>query len=248
MQDNMPVLKNPKPRRRGSRRLIAILFLLFAVLLLVLFIRSPISKIDTISVTGGQFVRGDEIREAAGVSAGDPFFYPTAEMIAKRIEKLAPIEDASVEKKFPGELHIEVTEYPAVAFELSSNGDIRVILSNGAELSAGSDSVVDKPVLREWEDRKTLKAQLTKALGGMPEDLLSDFSEIVPYPSDAYPDRIKIYTRTRFEVVTAVSLIGEKAETIRAVIETQEPGNITLLLADRYVPYAESESDDETDE
>lgn len=248
MTDNMPVLKEPMKRRKGSRRLIAVLFLLFLVLLLVLFFRAPISKIDSITIFGGQFVSIEEIRAAAGVVEGDPFFYPAADRIEERIEKLPAIAEAVVNKRFPGELHFEVTEYPSVAFELSNTGDIRVLLSNGAELPAGPDIVVDKPVLRGWEEQDDRKGRLTEALGALPADLLSDFSEITPYPSDAYPDRIKIYTRTRFEVVTAVSLLADKADTIRAVIETQEPGNITLLLADRYVPYEDVEEGAEESE
>jgi len=243
MTERMPVLKEPapKPKRRGARRLLGIIFALFIVLLIVLFFRSSLSKISEITVSGGRFADEGEILEAAGVKPGDPFFWPTSDAIAARVERLDPVAAASVRKTFPGQVRIEVTEYPAVAYGLAEDGTIRVVLSNGKERTIGADTVVDRPVLRAWNGREADKLKLVEALSRLPDDLLADFSEIAPYPSEAWPDRIRIYTRTRFEIITAVSLLAEKADTIRAVIETQEPGSITLLLADRYVPYAEED-------
>ena len=239
MTERIPVLKEPapKPKRKGARRLLGVIYSLFVVLLIVLFFRSDLSKISEVTVTGGRFTDEGEILAAAGVRPGDPFFWPTADAIAGRVERLDAIASASVRKTFPGKLHIEVTEYPAVAYGLTAEGAITAILSNGTERLIGSDAVVDRPVLRAWNEREADRLKLVDVLSRLPDDLLSDFSEITPYPSEAWPDRIRIYTRTRFEVVTAVSLLAEKADTIRAVIETQEPGIITLLLADRYVPY-----------
>lgn len=246
MTERMPILKEPapKPKRKGGRRLLGVIYLLFIVLLAVLFFRSSLSKISEVDVSGGRFTDEGEILAAAGVGPGDPFFWPTENAIAGRVERLDTVASAVVRKTFPGKLRIEVTEYPAVAFGLTADGAITAILSNGTERPIGADTVVDRPVLRGWNGREADRLKLVDALSLLPDDLLADFSEISPYPSEAWPDRIRIYTRTRFEIITAVSLLTEKADTIRAVIETQEPGNITLLLADRYVPYMEDGSGD----
>jgi len=238
MPDMMPVLREPKKTAKGSRKLLAILLLLFAILLAVLFFRSPISKISEIAISGGQYLSTEAILDAVGVKEGvDSYFYPSEASLAKRIAKLAPVESVVVRKNFPGKLDIQVHEFPAVAFELMNTGEITAILSNGTVLTAGSNFVVDKPVLSGWMKDDPNKAKLIKALAAIPDDLLTDFSEIMPYPSNSYKDRIKIYTRTKFEIITAVSLLPDKAETIHAVIETQEPGSLTMLLSDRYVPY-----------
>jgi cell division protein FtsQ len=144
-----------------------------------------------------------------------------------------------VTKIFPGLLKISVEEFPVVAFELSKQGEMTALLSNGTTVEADSDELqlVDKPVLSGWADDDPVKAQLTKKLGEISTKQLSDLSEIIPFPSSAYPDRIIMYTRTKFEVVTAVSVLPEKIEALNAVIETQEPGKITMLLADTYVPF-----------
>lgn len=238
MSTPMPVLREPVKKRKGSRRLLTVLFLLFAVILSVLFFNSPISKISEITITGPVYATDAEIEQAAAIQVGDAFFGTTSKTIEKRIETLNPVASVKVTKKFPGKVKIAVQEYKVVAFELSEQGGMIAILSNGASVAAAAgESLADKPMLTGWKTDNPVRAQLTKALSVIPAADLADLSEIVPYPSKAYPDRIKIYTRTKFEVITAVSVLKEKIKAINAVIETQEPGRITMLLADTYVPY-----------
>lgn len=244
MSELMPVLKEPEKKRKGSRKLLAVLFLLFAILLSVLFFNSSISKITTITIEGAQYTSKTDIQTAAGINAGDAYFGVSANKVVNRIKKLKPVQEASVTKSFPGDVKITVKEFPIVAFELSTSGEMSAIMSNGTNVSALSDEfLMDKPVLSGWKPDDPNRGELTKQLGQISEKQLSDLSEIIPDPSKAYPDRIRIYTRTKFEVITAVSLLAEKIDALNAVIETQEPGKITMLLADTYVPFNSSVSE-----
>ncbi|SFD59349.1 cell division protein FtsQ [Paenibacillus catalpae] len=238
MSELVPVLKEPERKRKGSRKLLTVLFLLFVILLSVLFFNSSISKITTITIEGAQYISKSDIQAATGIAAGDAYFGVSESKVESRLTALKPIQEAVVAKSFPGNVKITVKEFPIVAFELSASGEMTAIMSNGTNVSALSDEfLMDKPVLSGWKQDDPNRAELTKQLGKISEKQLSDLSEIIPYPSKAYPDRIKIYTRTKFEVTTAVSLLAEKIEALNAVIETQEPGKITMLLADTYVPF-----------
>ncbi|QAY65423.1 cell division protein FtsQ/DivIB [Paenibacillus protaetiae] len=252
MSTTMPVLKEPVKKRKSSRRLLTVLFLLFIVILSVLFFNSSISKISEIKITGAVYASTGDIGQAANIKIGDSFFGTSAHAIENRIEKLSPIESVTVSKKFPGKVNIAVEEHKVVAFELSDQGEMTAILSNGAGVKAApGESLADRPVLTGWDKDNPVLSQLTKQLSAISPSDLNDLSEIVPFPSKAYPDRIKMYTRTKFEVVTAVSVLQEKIKAINAVIETQEPGKITMLLADTYVPFdvatAENENSSEKD-
>jgi len=250
LNTQMPVLKEPPRKRRGSKKLLGILLLLFMSLLAVLFFNSSISKISDIEIKNNHFVQIEEIMRASSIVVGDPFFGAASATIAERIETIPQVEQVKVVKEFPGKVTISVEEYPVVAFELTIDGDIVAILSNGSSVNARNDAslLLDKPVLTGWSADDAVKKELTTQLGIIPAELLSDLSEIIPIPSTAYPDRIRIYTRTKFEVVTAVSVLADKIDAMNAVIETQEPGKITMLLADTYVPFdAESEENEETE-
>ncbi|RXZ77108.1 FtsQ-type POTRA domain-containing protein [Paenibacillaceae bacterium] len=254
MLQSMPVLRGggDAVKRKGSRRLLIVLFLLFVVLLAVLFFNSAISKISSINITGELFVTTDEVIAASSIQVGDAFFGASGKKIEERIAELAPVEKVTVTKKFPGEINIQVQEYPAVAFELSTDGEITAILESGTDITLTKrDFIVDKPVLSGWRSDETGKANISSVLAEIRPEVLSDFSEIIPIPSNSYPDRIKIYTRTRFEIITATSLLKEKVDKLEAVIETQEPGRVTMLLADTYKPFEleleESEDSNEKD-
>lgn len=234
----MPVLREPAVKRRGNRRLKMVLLLLFIVVLSVLFFNSSISEVSTVTVTGQRFVNEDSIRKLAGISIGDAFFGFTERSVERKLRTSKSIEQATVTKIFPGEIRIRVQEFAAVGYELSPEGEIMAILSNGTSVPAtNADFVVDKPLLSGWKKGDPIKTALSKQLAAIPAQQLSDLSEIRPDPSNAYPDRIRIYTRTRFEVITAVSVLATKLDTLNAVTETQQPGKVTMLLADTYEPY-----------
>ncbi|CAH1213778.1 Cell division protein DivIB [Paenibacillus plantiphilus] len=247
MQEKVPVLREPvRKKRRGGRNLLIVIILLFIVILCVLFFNSSISKVSAISVEGQKYLTEQMIQQAAGIVSGDAYFGTSASAIEERIKQLKPIEKVEVTKSFPGRIQIVVQEYPTVAYELSDKGELTAILSNGVSVAAPSgDLIVDKPILSGWEPGDPLKTELSKQLASIPAASLTDFSEIIPSPTKSFPDRIRIYTRTKFEIITAASLLPDKISILNSVVETQEPGLVTMLIADTYESFVPEEVENE---
>lgn len=240
MAKQLPVLKKEqKVKTRSSRKLLYVLLVLFIVILVVLFFRSSLSKVSEIRVAGNQIVSSEQLANTSGIRIGDQYFGTSTDTIRERLLTNKAIEDADVSRDFPGVIHIQVKEYPTVAYELSAaDGKIQGILANGTSIAMPGRHVLDeKPILTQWTANEPLKAELCKQLASIPNEMLTDISEIIPYPSTSYPDRIKIYTRSQFEVVTAISFMKEKVKYLSNVIETQQPGLITMLSADTYIPF-----------
>ncbi|CAH0119552.1 MULTISPECIES: cell division protein FtsQ/DivIB [unclassified Paenibacillus] len=239
MQKSMPVLKEKKVKPRGNRKLLFILLLLFIILLAVLFFRSSISKISEVRFAGNRYVSNEELWKTSGVKIGDQYFGTSKGTIRERLLAIPSIEDVKVDKHFPGVIDVQVKEFATVAYELSqTDGHLSAILANGTNVSlTDKDVIVEKPILTQWKADDPNKALLSKELALIPNELLADISEIIPYPSQSYQDRIKIYTRSQFEVVTAISLLQDKVRYLSGIIETQQPGIITMLAADSYIPY-----------
>lgn len=236
----MPVLKEPEPKKKSNIKLVIIIVLLFIAILSILFFNSSLSKITEIKITGTQYATSSEVITATGLKVGDSFLFSSAKEIEQKITTLNTINKATVTKHFPGVINIAVQEYSVVAFEFTSSGDLLAKLASGASIATNNDrlQIMDKPVLTGWgEADESNKLELMKQLSSINAALLADISEISPIPSVAFPDRILIYTRTKFEVITAISLLREKVEAMNGVIETQAPGKVTLLLADTYVPF-----------
>ncbi|URN93185.1 MAG: FtsQ-type POTRA domain-containing protein [Candidatus Pristimantibacillus lignocellulolyticus] len=243
MQSQMPVLKEPEPKKKGNKKIIAIIVILFLAIFSIIFFNSTLSKITEVQITGTQFVNGAEVMSAAGLKVGDSFVFSSAEEIENKVTTLNTINKAVVTKHFPGIIKIAVTEYSVVAFEFDNSGELIALLASGASIKTTNDriQIMDKPILTGWSKDDPYKNELMKQLASIDSTLLADISEIAPIPSVAFPDRILIYTRTKFEVTTAVSLIREKVEAMNGVIETQAPGKLTLLLADTYEPFNREE-------
>ncbi|MFC4599417.1 cell division protein FtsQ/DivIB [Cohnella hongkongensis] len=240
MTERIPALKKETepPRTRRGKKLLGLLIALAAILVVVLFFRSPLSKISEIQVNGSEFVSREEIVQALGVSAGDSFFFPGIGKLKQRVEELKPVESVLIVKSFPGVVRVEVKEHAHVAVRLSADGSLSAILSNGLVLPMPEGKLPDKPILSGWQADDENLAELCKALSDLPGYLLSDLSEIQPDPSVSYPKRIKLFTRSRFEVTTSIDLLKDKIAYLSDIVQNREPGKITMLDVDYYLPYS----------
>lgn len=213
------------------------LVLFFFILLGVLFFQSSFSKIHQIEVTGHQLLSEEQIVEAAGVRPGDHFFAVSSARISGRVGQLGPVDRVRTVKRFPGRIHIAVQEFPVVAVELSKDGGIAGLLSNGTSVPYDNiDQAASRPVLAGWEAEsvRSLKAELARTLAGIAPELLQDVSEIRPSPTDSYADRIIMYTRSQYEVVTTVSYLPDKISLLATYIyemksDGRTSGRIVLL-------------------
>ncbi|MDN4070186.1 FtsQ-type POTRA domain-containing protein [Paenibacillus vini] len=238
---NVPILKEPKPKKKSSRKVAVVLFLLVLILLCVLFFRSSLSKISEIAFEGNLYQSDQELLENSGLKAGAPFFGTSASKIEDKLTKVPSIEEVTVDKSFPGSIKITVREYPVVAYELSAEGSLNGLLANGTKINLKNGSMpIEKPILTGWSGDDPNLAKLCATLAKIPDSLISEISEITPSPSVSYPDRIKMYTRSHFEIISAISVLPDKAEYMNLIMDSQDPGTLTLLEADSYLPYAPS--------
>jgi cell division protein FtsQ len=240
MTDRIPALKREEelPRSRRGRKLLRIVIALFIIVLIVLFFRSPLSQISNIQVSGMEHLSKDEIMNALGVSPGDSFFVPSTGKLNKRVSSLKPIQSVKIIKDFPGVLRVEVKEYPEVAVQLAADGKMFAVLANGLSLPLPDGSLLDKPILSGWKSDDPNLVALCDVLSGLPSYLLADLSEIHPDPSVSYPNRVKLFTRSRFEVLTTVEKIKDKISYLSDIVQNREPGKIIMLEADTYLPYS----------
>jgi cell division protein FtsQ len=228
-RNQIPALKKEKTKKRTGRKIVFLLIGLFITLLVILFFRSSISKIAQIEISGFELVSKEQIGQAAKIAIGDSYFYVSSSKIEKRVKALKTIESVKVTKKFPGFIHIEVKEFQRVAFQLTDDGGMDALMADGSSVSLKGRSLpMDRPIMSNWKNEDPLKKKLILVLAQIPQSMLSDISEIKPNPSAAYEDKIKIYTRSQFEVNTTVSYLLEKIPYLSSLInDMKEKQNTT---------------------
>lgn len=248
--DKLPVYREPKvpTATRRSRKLLLLLLLFFITILLILFFHSSLSKITTIEITGTRFVDPELVREVSGVQEMDSYFLVWTDRIEDKLQELPEVRRVEAAKKFPGRLTITVEEYPDVAAELDAEGAVWVVLANGTKVPADRhpESAMNLPLLRGWESDPEMRLKLCRVLENIPPPLLADVSEIHPDPSVSYPDRIRIYTRSRFEIITTVSYLPDKLPLMDNIIYSMKQnghtaGEITMLEGNSSVPFQQPE-------
>ncbi|WP_164931507.1 cell division protein FtsQ/DivIB [Longirhabdus pacifica] len=103
--------------------------------------------------------------------------------------------------------------------------------------------ILHLPVVQQWELNKR-KSELCNVLNEIPEYHLNDISEIVPlHGSSIYPDKIKLYTRSNFEVITTTQFLQDGIDTlfdkVSYLINEKNilTGQIILLEAQTHRPF-----------
>ncbi|MCP1309171.1 cell division protein FtsQ/DivIB [Paenibacillus tyrfis] len=243
MEDRLPVIKKPNPKSRSNKKLLVFLFIFFITLLLILFFQSSLSKITEIEIQGQQLISKEEIAQAAAVKAGDHFFSVSSSKVETLVKALKMVESVEVSKKFPGRLIIQVHEYPKVAYQVGENGQIEALLADASVVPVNVQGVaLDKPILTGWSKDDPLKVKLCLAMSKLPAAYFSDVSEIKPSPTLPYPDKIKMYTRSHYEVQTTIEYLPEKMKYLDSYIASLQSskisgGVITMLEADTHAPF-----------
>jgi cell division protein FtsQ len=239
----MPIT-NPKPRNRSNKKLLTFLFLFFITVLIILFFQSSLSKISKIEIEGLELLSDQEVGQAASLAIGDHFFAVSSGEIEKRVKaSISMVKETQVTKRFPGIIHIQIQEYPRVAFQFGADGQREAVLADGTVIAVpAGEFPIDKPILTGWSDQDPIKLKLSSVLGELSANALSDISEILPDPSDAYPDKIKIFTRSQFEVSTTVTYLPSKIENLPAYIASLQENNVTtgkiqMLEVDNHAPF-----------
>ncbi|MBC8079559.1 MAG: FtsQ-type POTRA domain-containing protein [Gorillibacterium sp.] len=244
---NIPPLKSVPKKKRGNRRLLSLLIVFFISVFIFLFFQSPLAKISTIEINGNEIASLSQIGQAAGVVTGDSFFSIDTSKLKTRIEMVGAVKTASIVKKFPGIVNITVKEHPKAAYQIGVNGLPEVILADGTPYLLNNKIFPsDRPILTGWKKDNSEWDHLCSVLAAIPDELLSDVSEIKPYPN-VFEDRIKLYTRSRFEVITRISLLQEKLPNLPFYTsefkkKNGTTGTLWLLEQDRGVPFEKQTS------
>lgn len=246
----IPQVKQPKPKRKGNRKLIALLFLFFLALLAVLFIRSPYSKVSEIVVTGNALYSEEQIVAASGLHTGMQFFNVWTSRVKENVQQLHGVKDVTVKRSFPGSIKLEVTEYERVAFVLNESDSRKVfpLLENGYVVSEATAQqvVVDRPLIRAWQAPELLPP-LAAALAELSPAVLAQISDISHTPTPTDPQRITLFMRDGNEVRSVIHQLAKKMTWYPSIVSKLpegEKGIIYLLESTWFRKYSNPEEQD----
>jgi cell division protein FtsQ len=101
--------------RRRLYRLVALGVVTVLVVATLAALRSPLLDVDRVVVTGADHTTPAAVVEASGIRPGDAVVDVDAGVVARRLAALPWVGSATVERRWPGTVAVEVTERVPVA-------------------------------------------------------------------------------------------------------------------------------------
>lgn len=239
-------------------RAVSILVPSVLVLLLSVYLLTPLSTIKNIEVKGNSNTQADDIKQASGIQDSD---YTLAllldkETYAERIKSNHWIESAKINYQFPTNFTIEVKEFDIVAYYVSGE-EHYPILSSGTVESTPIDrlNLPETYLTVTFNDEQQVKELIT-GLSTISEDIKSQIQKIELAPSKATADLLKITMLDTDEILVPLSELSKKLPYYSKIkpqlsepsVVDMEAGVYSYTIADKLIEEAEEKAKQEAKE
>lgn len=237
MDDRVPPYREiPRQNPPPSRWAAPFTLLFFTSLFVAFFLHSPLGKVETIIIEGNVLVSEREILDGTRLKKGASFFRWDARKAERVLEEMPEIDDATVDKDFPGTIRIHLRESRLVAL-WKQEDKLVPVLANGQILTdrPWEEKAFAGPVLSNWEQGLEEGAALARELGRLPRERLEEISEIRPGVDPVYRDVVRVHTRQGHEVRLRIKGFHKKME-LYPEFRRHPPGTLYLIDSIRFVP------------
>ena len=239
-------------------RAVSILVPSVLVLLLSVYLLTPLSTIKNIEVKGNSNTQADDIKQISGIQDSDYTLslLLNKEKHAEKIKSNHWIESAKIDYKFPTNFTIEVKEFEIVGYYVTGE-DHYPILSSGT-IDSSPVNLLNLPetyLTVTFNDEQQVK-DLIAGLSSISEDIKSQIQKIELAPSKATADLLKITMLDTDEILVPLSELSKKLPYYSKIkpqlaepsFIDMEAGIYSTSLADKRLEEAEEKATQEAQE
>ena len=239
-------------------RAVSILVPSVLVLLLSIYLLTPLSTIKHIKVKGNVQTQADDIKQVSGIQDSDYTLslLLNKEKHAEQIKSNHWIESAKIDYKFPTNFTIEVKEFEIVGYYVTGE-DHYPILSSGT-IDSSPVNLLNLPetyLTVTFNDEQQVKELIT-GLSTISEDIKSQIQKIELAPSKATADLLKITMQDTDEILVPLSELSKKLPYYSKIkpqlsepsFIDMEAGIYSTSLADKRLEEAEEKAKQEAKE
>ena len=239
-------------------RAVSILVPSVLVLLLSVYLLTPLSTIKNIEVKGNVQTQADDIKQVSGIQDSD---YTLSLLLnkdkhAEQIKSNHWIESVKIDYKFPTNFTIEVKEFEIVGYYVTGE-DHYPILSSGT-IDSSPVNLLNLPetyLTVTFNDEQQVK-DLIAGLSSISEDIKSQIQKIELAPSKATADLLKITMLDTDEILVPLSELSKKLPYYSKIkpqlaepsFIDMEAGIYSTSLADKLLEEAEEKAKKEAQE
>lgn len=241
IEDRIPKLKAER-KRKANRRLIFYVSTFFLLILIVIYLQSPLSRVGNVVIEGNQFTADSDILKAGNLSNETNFWNLSIQEVTTKLEESIPqIEKVTVKRNFPNHLTIQIKEFSRVAY-LKDEKFFLPVIETGDVLAplTGNEVPTQAPILTNWDE--TNVDDIAQQLKELPQSIIQRISEIELVPSDVFAYDVTLYMNDGFEVRSTIRDFAKKMKNYPIVVQQIEEGKkgiIHLNLSYYFEEYGE---------
>ena len=206
--------KAPKPPIPSIHiwRAVTILVPSFIILLLSIYLLSPLATMKHIEVIGTVHTSAEQVKEASGIRDSD---YTISLLLnkdkyAEMVKSNHWIESAKITYQFPVHFTIEVKEFEIVAYSVSGDSYYPILSSGSVESTAvNADSLPEKYISVLFNDEEQIKTLISQ-LNEVSPEIKQEIEKIELAPSKVTSDLLKITMYDTDEILVPLSELGKK--------------------------------------
>lgn len=234
MVERVPPFRIRVERKAPSLWAVLFIFLFFIGILFVLFLRSPLSHISKITISGNQNLTKQEILQQSGIRLGMSFFGVDTKDVESNLHQVSAIKQATMDKHFPSTISIQVTEYPVIAY-IDDEQALIPLLANGAFLPThpATSMLRTMPIFEGWSEEEAAFSKLTSQFALLPASTRSQILTVRPL--DDKPAYVVLWTRQEHKVEVRIDQLAERMKLYPKFLN-QPPGTVHLLDSIWFTP------------
>lgn len=236
MNDRVPPLRVTAVNHKApSLWALFLIFLFFIGFMFVLVLRSPLGKIEQISIEGTQLIPQEEILSKLGTEIGGSYFAFRPQDAQKSIARIPEVRKVEVHRSFPSKIYVKLQEQRMVAFVRTKDMEVLPLLENGKIMTQRNtvSMLQHAPVFEKWDLNS---ASFRQAVQMFSRCSFADFKEITYiHPVKGYPDQVLLTSRVGHKIYIRVEDLPEKIK-LYASFHNQPSGTLYLLESVWFTP------------
>lgn len=218
----------------NGERVLKLILLFGIVLLLMLYVISPLSKVRTITVTGNSELSQKQVEDATQVHPGRYIWGVAAskKSISRQAHQRNPqVKSVAVKVTGAQSLQLTVTENPVVGTVEIGQRDYNVLANGQLQLAKS-----DKSKIR-YQHFAGNRQKLTKTavqIGQLKPVIRNAISSVNYQPAKDAPNRLIIYMRDGNTVYANMNTVGKKMAYYPAIAATMKQAGVVDLQVGAY--------------
>lgn len=246
-------LREQKRRQRRKRQktiqYIVITALILSIILFLLYMFTPISRIANVTIKGNHNVSTSEINKQLNANSGERMYTFSNSKAKAKLKDNPLIKNVDIQKHLPNTLSVTIEENQVVGM-IKDKDDYIPILEGNTELKNYKGQLTDRgPIIEGFKGDK--KQEIVHALAEMSPKIRSMIAEVTYEPQKNKQNRIKLYTKDDMQVIGNIKTIADKMKyypQMSQSLSRDQSGNLTtdgyidLSVGASFIPYKNQEA------